>query len=244
MGVQDPNLAIMYPAAIALAKVVGTLIAAVTVDKYGRKPLLFWGGLGCAVFLALAGLALSFKSVALFLATLCLFLFSFSVSWAGLYWVVVSEIFSMGAKSPATSAATSLLFLTGAAVNFVYLSLIHWIGGVAFGLFGLIAAGSAWYVWARVPETKGRTLAEIQALLAPTAAAGTSPVVSPRGAEDGPRGRGLGQGSGSGPYAGFGSGSPMLPVSQPNGTSSGQGGGDTRLVELRQLMSRDSAQQQ
>jgi hypothetical protein len=244
MGVQDQNLAIMYPAAIALAKVVGTLIAAVTVDKYGRKPLLFWGGLGCAIFLALAGLALSFKSVALFLAALCLFLFNFSVSWAGLYWVIVSEIFSMGAKSPATSAATSLLFLTGAAVNFVYLSLIHWSGGVAFGLFGLVAAGSAWYVWARVPETKGQTLAEIQALLAPSTAATGSPLVSPRDAGTGPSSSGLVRGLGSGPYAGYGSGSPMLPESEQSGASSGQVGGDTRLVELPQLMSRDSAQQQ
>lgn len=223
MGVEDPNLAIMYPAAIALAKVVGTLIAAVTVDKYGRRPLLFWGGVGCAVFLGLAGIALATSSVALFLAALCLFIFSFSMSWAGLYWVVVSEVFSMGAKSPATSAATSLLFLTGAAVNFVYLSLIGWIGGLAFALFGVVAAGSAWYVWARVPETKGRTLAEIQALLSPAAAVvGGSPVVSPRG-----RG-GLVQN---------GSGSPMLPVvAQENGGS--------RLVELRQLMpSREPVQQ-
>lgn len=223
MGVEDPNLAIMYPAAIALAKVVGTLIAAVTVDKYGRRPLLFWGGVGCAVFLGLAGVALATSSVALFLAALCLFIFSFSMSWAGLYWVVVSEIFSMGAKSPATSAATSLLFLTGAAVNFVYLSLIGWIGGLAFALFGVVAAGSAWYVWARVPETKGRTLAEIQALLSPAAAVvGGSPVVSPRG-----RGAGVHDGSGS----------PMLPVvAQANGGS--------RLVELRQLMpSREPVQQ-
>lgn len=42
-----------------------------------------------------------------------------STSWAGIYWVVVSECFSMGAKSPATSAATALLFLTGEAAQCV-----------------------------------------------------------------------------------------------------------------------------
>jgi MFS family permease len=239
MGVQDPSLAIMYPAAIALAKVVGTLIAAVTVDKYGRKPLLVWGGVGCAVFLALTGVSLAVGSVALYLAALCLFIFSFSLSWAGLYWVVVSEIFSMGAKSPATSAATSLLFLTGAVVNFVYLSLIEWMGGAAFGVFGLAAAASAVYVWARVPETKGRTLAEIQALLAP-GAGGVS-----RGSWRGVLQQTAGQ---DGRYAGGEPGSPMLPLSQPhamNGAAgSGAAAGDSRLVDLRQLMlTKDAAQQ-
>jgi MFS family permease len=241
MGVQDPQLAIMYPAAIALAKVVGTLIAAVTVDKYGRKPLLVWGGVGCGVFLGLTGLSLAARSVALFLAALCLFIFCFSMSWAGLYWVVVSEIFSKGAKSPATSAATSLLFLTGAVVNFVYLSLISWMGGAAFAVFGIIAFGSAWYVKARVPETKGRTLAEIQALLAPagTAAAGvqaSSPGSGSQGLLQPPAGvtSGGGGGSGSNP------GSPMLPVSQqqlPSGAPAHAG--ESRLVELRQVMSKN-----
>jgi hypothetical protein len=36
-----------------------------------------------------------------------------SVSWAGVFWVLLSELFSMSAKSPAVSAATATLFLTG-----------------------------------------------------------------------------------------------------------------------------------
>jgi len=243
LGVQDPNLAILYPAAIALAKVVGTLIAAVTVDKYGRKPLLVWGGMGCAVFLGLTGIALAVGSVALYLAALCLFIFSFSLSWAGLYWVVVSEIFSMGAKSPATSAATSLLFLTGAVVNFMYLSLIDWLGGAGFAIFGVVAALSAWYVSARVPETKGKTLAEIQALLAPDAASsrGTQGVT---GVQD-VSARGV---SVTVP-AGAETGSPMLPITGQQPLPGHAGGGsesadDSKLVELRQLMGAKPSPQQ
>ena len=249
LGVQDPNLAILYPAAIAWAKVVGTLVAAATVDRYGRKPLLVWGGVGCAVFLGVTGVALAVGSVPLYLAALCLFIFSFSTSWAGLYWVVVSEIFSMGAKSPATSAATSLLFLTGAVVNFVILSMIHWLGGAALGIFGVIAAASAWYVWARVPETKGKTLTEIQALLTPgsggcrgsSAAAGCSPHgrhnVLPRVLRGGVRGFAGGKGD-----EGSECGSPMLPIAhqqqQPFSTAAAGcvEGPETGLVDFRQLM--------
>jgi hypothetical protein len=76
------------------------------------------------------------------------------------------------AKSPATSAATSLLFLTGAITNFVYLTLVEELGVLAFVGFSCIAAGSALYVWRRVPETRGKTQAEVQALLSPDGGAG------------------------------------------------------------------------
>jgi MFS family permease len=145
---------------------VGVGAAVLLVDAWGRKPLLIWGGVGCGASLLVTAVALAARSVPLFLLSLCLFIFAFSISWAGLYWVVVSELFSMGAKSPASSAATSLLFLTGAVINFVFLTLVHWLGAAAFVLFGAVGFASAWYVHRAVPETKGRTLVEIQALLA------------------------------------------------------------------------------
>eukprot|EP00775_Hariotina_reticulata_P006601 gene6601-6829_t len=166
LGVAEAGSAILYPAVISVTKCIGAGIALLVVDAWGRRPLLIYGGIGCGAALVFAAVALAAGSVAGFLFCLCLFIFCFSTSWAGLYWVVVSEIFSMGSKSPATSAATSLLFLTGAVVNFVFLSLVGGLGPGAFGIFAAVAFGSAWYVYRAVPETKGRTLAEIQALLA------------------------------------------------------------------------------
>jgi hypothetical protein len=171
LGVAEAGSAILYPAVIAVTKCVGVGLALLVVDAWGRRPLLIWGGIGAGTALVFAAVALAAGSVAAFLICLCLFIFCFSTSWAGLYWVVVSEIFSMGAKSPATSAATSLLFLTGAVVNFVFLTLVGWLGPGAFGIFAAVAVGSSWYVYRAVPETKGRTLAEIQALLAAPAPA-------------------------------------------------------------------------
>lgn len=48
------------------------------------------------------------------LAAMCAFMLAFSVSWAGIFWVLLSELFSMSVKSPAVAAATAALFLTGA----------------------------------------------------------------------------------------------------------------------------------
>jgi hypothetical protein len=178
LGVTESSAAILYPAAISVTKCVGVGAAVLLVDAWGRKPLLIWGGVGCGASLLVTAAALAASSVPLFLLSLCLFIFAFSISWAGLYWVVVSELFSMGAKSPASSAATSLLFLTGAAINFVFLTLVHWLGAAAFVLFGAVGFASAWYVHRSVPETKGRTLVEIQALLAAPANSNTAVTVT------------------------------------------------------------------
>ena len=107
--------------AIAVTKTIGVLIGAYLVDRVGRRPLLIWGAVGCAVSmvsLTIVGAAGigggGIAGAVVLLAMMCAFILAFSVSWAGLYWVVVAEIFSMAAKSPASSAATGLLFLTGA----------------------------------------------------------------------------------------------------------------------------------
>jgi hypothetical protein len=165
LGITSERNAILYPAVIAVTKCIGVAIALALVDDLGRRPLLIGGGVGCGVALFGAAAAMGSGSVVGFLAALCLFIFSFSLSWAGLYWVVVSEVFSMTAKSPASSAATSLLFLTGSVVNLLFLTMVGGLGLWAFVVFGGIALGSSWYVFRAVPETKGKTLAEIQALL-------------------------------------------------------------------------------
>jgi hypothetical protein len=97
---------------------------------------------------------------------MCLFIFSFSISWAGVFWVLLSESFSMGAKSPAASAATAVLFLTGAIADMMFLSLHSWMGPFVFALYACIAAAAAVYVYVGVPETKGIDLLQVQELLA------------------------------------------------------------------------------
>ena len=106
--------------------------------------------------------AYAFRSAALVVAAMCAFMFSFSASWAGVFWVIVSELFTMRWKSLAMSAATALLFLTGACVDFVFLSAAEIFGAGAFALIALVCLAAGLYSALAVPETKGKTLAEIQ----------------------------------------------------------------------------------
>ncbi|GIL63938.1 hypothetical protein Vafri_17939 [Volvox africanus] len=161
----EDGSAMLYTVLIGITKAVGVIAALLLVDCCGRRWLLVTGSLACS--LALGGLTVAALagSVDLLEVAMCTFTLFFSLSWAGVYWVVISELFSMSAKSAATSAATCLLFLTGALTDMVFLSLHDVMGSYAFLLFAALCLASAAYVWLLLPETKGRTLAEVQALI-------------------------------------------------------------------------------
>ncbi|GIL91883.1 hypothetical protein Vretifemale_19472 [Volvox reticuliferus] len=161
----EDGSAMLYTVLIGITKAVGVVAALLLVDCCGRRWLLVTGSLACS--LALGGLTVATLagSVDLLEVAMCTFTLFFSLSWAGVYWVVISELFSMSAKSAATSAATCLLFLTGAFTDMVFLSLHDIMGSYAFMIFAVLCLASAVYVWLLLPETKGRTLAEVQALM-------------------------------------------------------------------------------
>lgn len=135
------------------------------IDSAGRRPLLMYGSLACgaAMFMLAGGLALD--SLWLSVAAMCLYILAFSTSWAGVFWVLMSELFSMRIKSSAVSAATAWLFLCGAVANLAFPSMVAGLGGYAFVVFGSISLLGAAYVHQNVPETKGKTLLEVQAQL-------------------------------------------------------------------------------
>lgn len=114
-----PSRAVLLPAVIALTKCAGVGAALVTVDRLGRRPLLIGGGVATAAALCGAAGAVAAGSVPGFLVSLSVYIFAFSLSWAGLYWVVVSEVFSMvgwvvgwaAVKNFGGAGGLSLLFL-------------------------------------------------------------------------------------------------------------------------------------
>ena len=165
-GVESGATASLFTSFIGIAKLVGVILAFFLVDSVGRRPLLLWGSLGSCFSLLLLIPGDWLESRVLLLVGMCLFIFSFSISWAGVFWVLLSESFSMGAKSPAASAATAALFLTGAGADLLFLTLHDAMGPFVFLLYAGIAASAAVYVAAAVPETKGKTLQEVQEVLA------------------------------------------------------------------------------
>jgi hypothetical protein len=96
-------------------------------------------------------------SVPLAVAAMSTFIMFFSMSWASGFWVLVSEMFSMRYKPAAASAATAVLFASGAFTDLLFLSLVNALHSRAFYVFAFMAALSSVYVYLKVPETKVST---------------------------------------------------------------------------------------
>ena len=117
-----------------------------------------------SVCMVLLTVGIELKSIPLVIVAESAYMLSFAVSWAGIFWVLMSEIFSMRIKAVAVSIATSVLFAGGALANILYHILLKK-GGPLFGLFfAMVSLLSSVFVFMYVPETKGKSLKEIQKL--------------------------------------------------------------------------------
>ena len=152
---------------VGVTNVVLTLLAVRYLDRVGRRPLLIWGMVGMIV--GIGALAATFAvglggSGAVF-ATIALAFYvgSFAISLGPIVWLLIAEIFPLRVRGQAASIATMANWLANLAVAVSYLSIISWIGRTGtFVAYGVVTALSLVYVVAKVPETKGMTLAKIE----------------------------------------------------------------------------------
>ena len=141
-----------------------TLIAIQTVDRFGRRVLMLVGCAGIAFFHTLIGLGymLHLKGlvvVAPVLATLACYGFSL----APITWVLISEIFPNRIRGAAVSVSTSALWIACFILTYTFPLLNGALGPAkTFWLYALICAAGCIFIFKRVPETKGKTLEEIE----------------------------------------------------------------------------------
>lgn len=141
-----------------------TLIAIQTVDRFGRRALMLIGCAGIGFFHALIGLGylLHLKgpvAVAPVLATLACYGFSL----APVTWVLISEIFPNRIRGAAVSVSTSALWIACFILTYTFPLLNGALGPAkTFWLYALICAAGCVFIFLRVPETKGKTLEEIE----------------------------------------------------------------------------------
>ena len=152
---------------VGLTNVIMTVFAVRYLDRVGRRPLLIWGMVGMVV--GIGALAATFAvglggNGAVF-ATIALAFYvgSFAISLGPIVWLLIAEIFPLRVRGQAASIATMANWAANLVVAVSYLSIISWIGRTGtFVLYGVVTALSLIYVVAKVPETKGLTLAKIE----------------------------------------------------------------------------------
>ena len=97
------------------------------------------------------------------LACLGVFIFLFQVSWGALVWVVLGEIFPLGVRAAAMGVVTAAHWVANGAVSLFFPTVLEAFGvGWVFAGFAGICAAAFLFTWTKVPETKERSLEQIE----------------------------------------------------------------------------------
>ncbi|MBS7562923.1 sugar porter family MFS transporter [Mucilaginibacter sp. Bleaf8] len=159
------NSALGGQVTIGLVNVVFTFVAIFTVDKWGRKPLLFLGVGGAVVSLVVIGalFSLGITSGPWILIAILAFISCFAFSFGPVCWVVVGEIFPNAIRGKAMALATLSLWVGNFLVGQLTPVMLEGVGASwTFWLFAICCSPALWLTWKLIPETKGRSLEEIE----------------------------------------------------------------------------------
>jgi SP family arabinose:H+ symporter-like MFS transporter len=144
--------------------VVFTLIALAAIDRFGRRFLLLTGVSGLVVIYSLLGtlyhLHIQGKPMlVLVLAAIA----CYAMSLAPATWVVISEIFPNRIRSGAMSIAITALWTACFLLTYTFPLLNAWLGAAGtFWTYGVICLAGFLFLFFRLPETKGKTLEQIE----------------------------------------------------------------------------------
>jgi SP family xylose:H+ symportor-like MFS transporter len=164
-GVNDILFNIVITGAINL---IFTLVALAFVDRVGRRPLMLVGCAGIGLSHLLIGMAyrFGFTGLPVLILTLCA-IACYAMSLAPVTWVLISEIFPNRIRGAGISISVSALWIASFLLTYTF-PMIHESFGPAntFWLYAGICLLGFLFILARVPETKGKTLEQIEGDLA------------------------------------------------------------------------------
>lgn len=147
-----------------ITNVVFTFVAIYTVDRWGRRKLMLAGAagltliyllMGCCYFAGMSGWIML---VLVMLAIAC-----YAMSLAPIVWVVLSEIFPQQIRGTAMAISTLFLWVASFILTYTFPLLNEWLQAAGtFWLYGGICLAGFLFIRARLPETKGKSLEEIE----------------------------------------------------------------------------------
>jgi sugar porter (SP) family MFS transporter len=159
---------ILYSLAIGVANTAATVVAVRLVDQRGRRPLLLASTAGTFASLVLLGLTfeVSLGDAGSWLSLMCLlaYIVSFAVGLGPIFWLLIAEIFPPEARASGAGVATAVNWFSSFLVGLLFVPLADGIGqGPTFWIFAAVCALAFVFVDRYVPETKGRTVTDIEA---------------------------------------------------------------------------------
>lgn len=159
------DVSMIQTVVMGVINILFTIVAIMTVDKYGRKPLLIIGSIGmCTGMVALSILSFMNSIGLMALIFIIIYTASFMMSWGPICWVLISEIFPNTIRGKAVAIAVAAQWVSNFLVSSTFPSLSEWNIGGTYLIYATFSLLSAIFVWKLVPETKGKTLEDMSKL--------------------------------------------------------------------------------
>src|SRR5207248_150809 len=166
-GFNSASGAILATVGVGVVNVGMTIVAMFLVDRAGRRPLLLVGIAGMIITLGALGLSFRYPSGQLaWIAVICLmgYVASFAISLGPIFWLLIAEIYPLRIRGVAEGTAATFNWASNLIVSLTFLTLVEKLGASStFFLYGLASVASWLFAYYFVPETKGRTLEQIEA---------------------------------------------------------------------------------
>lgn len=164
------DAALLQTIIVGIVNLSFTVLAILTVDRFGRKPLMIIGSAGMGICISAIGFAAYFQNTEVWLLTFILgYIAFFAMSLGPVVWVLLSEIYPNRIRSIALSIAVAAQWISNFLVSQTFpmmmenkVLLDHFNGGFPFWVYGLMCFVSVIFCWKLVPETKGRSLEDME----------------------------------------------------------------------------------
>ncbi len=147
-----------------------TILAILTVDKFGRRPLMIIGALVMALSMFILGTTFYTHSVGVgSLVCMLVYTAGFAMSWGPVCWVLLSEIFPNSIRSMVMAVAVASQWISNFLVSWTFPMLDKnetltavFNHGFSYWIYGLMGVLAALFIWKMVPETTGKSLEEME----------------------------------------------------------------------------------
>jgi len=164
------NVSLFQTIIVGAVNLTFTVVAIVTVDRFGRKPLQIIGALVMAVSMIALGTDFWLGGKGAFaLASMLIYVAGFAVSWGPVTWVLLSEIFPNQIRGKAMALAVASQWIANYLVSWTFPILDknpylvgHFRHGFAYWIYGVMGILAALFMARIVPETKGRSLEQME----------------------------------------------------------------------------------
>jgi MFS transporter, SP family, xylose:H+ symportor len=168
----NTNDSLMLTIIVGIINLSFTVLAIFTVDRFGRKPLQIIGALGMALFMFMLGFSFFFGKLGVIaMVSMLGYVACFAFSWGPITWVLLSELFPNKIRGGAMAIAVAAQWIANLVISWTFpimnssTELTRLFNhGFAYWIYGFMGLLAAWFVWKMVPETKGKTLEQIEKL--------------------------------------------------------------------------------